>query len=144
MVTRKGIDFFPLSRSRWTKLSFPACGAARQALNLSASFLCLSQLDIKPQGLWCGCCCPPGDFLAVLRKVTLLFWRPQGTREPVLSDTFSGLNTPMSPAQSGMAVGQERVWAAGSGAGPELAACSHHQGHPSVAACGRDTQTHLA
>lgn len=110
MVTRKGIDFFPLSRSRWTKLSFPACGAARQALNLSASFLCLSQLDIKPQGLWCGCCCPPGDFLAVLRKVTLLFWRPQGTREPVLSDTFSGHNTPMSPAQSGMAVGLAQSW----------------------------------
>lgn len=49
MATRKGINFFPLSRSQWTKLRFAAHGVARfvAPLNLSANSLRLSRLDIK-------------------------------------------------------------------------------------------------
>lgn len=92
--------FLDLSRQN----SFPSRGVASRALSLSARFLCISQLDTKPQEQCCVCYCPARGFLALLRKVTLLFWRHG---EPELSDTISGHSILMSPTQSGTAVGQE-------------------------------------
>lgn len=108
MVTRRGIDFFTLSRSQWTKLSFAAHGVAGfvAPLNLSANSWCFSRLDVKATRAAVPCYFPAGGLVSLLRKRTQLLWKPQGTGEPVLSDAFPEHNTPVPPQHRGVAVGR--------------------------------------